>query len=107
MTTGVSSIYIASLAARTHIEYQQGVGVGREKMVLFRMAATMKCSVPLCAWCCRYFGDDYPEAIAVSAGYGLPAIKTVRKQKAGHYRSLILGSPALVTLMVMAMLMLP
>ena len=33
MTTGVSSIYIASLAARTHIEYQQGVGAWSGKMV--------------------------------------------------------------------------
>ena len=100
ITSGVSSIYLASLAARTHMEYQQGVGAwsGKDGVIFEGWPRQIEDVQFLSAiGVADVSGDDYPEVIAVSAGYLVHAwdkdgVEAEGWPKfTGHW---ILGSPA-------------
>jgi hypothetical protein len=72
ITSGVSSVYLASLAARTVIEYQQGVGAwsGKDGSILDGWPKQIEDVQFLTApGVADISGDGNPEVIAASAGY--------------------------------------
>lgn len=101
ITSGVSSVYLASLAARTHIDYQQGVGAwsGVDSSIFDGWPRQIEdvqfLAAPAVA---DVSGDGLPEVIAVSAGYLVHAWDQEGKEADGWPKftgNWILGSPSL------------
>ncbi len=101
ITGAVSSIYLASLAARSVVEYQQGVGAwsGATGQMLEGWPRQIEDVQFLAAPAIGDItGDGMPEAIMVSAGYLVHAWDATGTEAAGFPKmtgNWILGSPAL------------
>ncbi len=100
ITGAVSSVYIASLAARTQIEYQQGVGAwsGATGAMLEGWPRQIEDVTFLTAPAVAdVSGDGKPEAIMVSGGYLMHAWDATGQEADGFPKftgNWILGSPA-------------
>lgn len=101
ITGAVSSLYLASLAARNVVEYQQGVGAwsGATGEMLpgwpRQIEDVQFLASPAVA---DISGDGMPEALMVSAGYLMHAWDATGKEAEGFPKmtgNWILGSPAL------------
>ena len=101
ITGGVSSVYLASLASRSVVEYQQGVGAwsGATGQMLEGWPRQIEDVQFLAAPAIGDItGDGRPEAIMVSAGYLVHAWDAEGTEAAGFPKmtgNWILGSPAL------------
>lgn len=101
ITGGVSSLYLASLAARNVVEYQQGVGAwsGATGEMLDGWPRQIEDVQFLAAAAVGDIsGDGMPEAIMVSAGYLVHAWDATGKEAEGFPKmtgNWVLGSPAL------------
>ena len=100
ITTGVSAIYVASLAGRTYMDYQQGVGAwsGKDGTILDGWPKQLEDVQFLSALAVAdVSGDEFAEAIAVSAGYVVHAWDKDGISAEGWPKftgNWILGSPA-------------